>query len=61
MTELLSNVLRGGLLVSLEPEELKRVSAMVREKGDPARGRQLYLNNRAVACIQCHRLGVANR
>lgn len=56
VTALLSNVLRGGLLVSLEPEELKRVSAMVKEKGDPQRGRQLYLNHREVACIQCHRL-----
>jgi putative heme-binding domain-containing protein len=29
---------------------------MVKDKGDPLRGRQLYLNNRAVACISCHRL-----
>jgi len=56
VTALLSRVLQGGLLVSLEPDELKRVSAMVKEKGDPIRGRQLYLNNRAVACMVCHRL-----
>jgi quinoprotein glucose dehydrogenase len=53
---LLSRVVKGGLLVSLEPAELKRVSEMVQKQGDPIRGRKLYLNNRAVACISCHRL-----
>jgi putative heme-binding domain-containing protein len=56
LNELLSRVVKGGLLVSLEPQELARVSALVRTKGDPIRGRQLYLNNKAVACISCHRL-----
>jgi putative heme-binding domain-containing protein len=54
--ELLSRVVKGGLLVSLDPTELKRVSDMVKEQGDPERGRALYLNNKAVACIMCHRL-----
>jgi putative membrane-bound dehydrogenase-like protein len=53
---LLSQVVKGGLLVSLEPAELKRVSELVKEQGDPIRGRKLYLNNKAVACITCHRL-----
>ncbi|MBI1832055.1 MAG: HEAT repeat domain-containing protein, partial [Planctomycetes bacterium] len=56
VTALLSAVVRGGLLVSLDPEGLKNVSEVVRTKGDPIRGRQLYLNNKAVACITCHRL-----
>jgi putative heme-binding domain-containing protein len=56
VTELLSRVVKGGLLVSLEPAELKRVSDMVQKQGDPLRGRKLYLNNKAVACISCHRL-----
>jgi putative heme-binding domain-containing protein len=56
VNDLLLRVVKGGLLVSLEPAELKRVSAMVKEQGDPLRGRSLYLNNRAVACITCHRL-----
>ena len=56
VTALLSRVVKGGLLVSLEPAELKRVSALVKEQGDPIRGRKLYLNNKAVACITCHRL-----
>src|SRR5207244_13555259 len=29
---------------------------MVQEKGDPVRGRNLYLNNKAVACMMCHSL-----
>ena len=56
VTALLSQVVKGGLLVSLEPAELKRVSALVQRQGDPLRGRKLYLNNKAVACITCHRL-----
>jgi quinoprotein glucose dehydrogenase len=54
--DLLLRVVKGGLLVSLEPAELKRVSEMVQKQGDPTRGRKLYLNNKAVACISCHRL-----
>jgi len=56
IADLLSRVVKGGLLVSLEPKELARVSAMVSSKGDPIRGRNLYLNNKAVGCITCHRL-----
>jgi putative heme-binding domain-containing protein len=56
VADLLSNVVKGGLLVSLEPDELKRVSAMVQKQGDPLRGRQLYLNHKAVGCMTCHRL-----
>jgi quinoprotein glucose dehydrogenase len=56
VAELLTNVVKGGLLVSLEPAELKRVSELVQQQGDPLRGRKLYLNHKAVACIGCHRL-----
>ena len=56
VNDLLLRVVKGGLLVSLEPAELKRVSAMVQTQGDPVRGRKLYLNNKAVGCITCHRL-----
>lgn len=56
VNDLLSRVVKDGLLVSLEPAELKRVSAMVRDQGDPNRGRKLYLNHKAVACMTCHQL-----
>src|SRR5581483_9002381 len=51
VTDLLTDVLKGGLLVSLDPAELKRVSEMVAMQGDPRRGRKLYLNHKAVACM----------
>jgi putative membrane-bound dehydrogenase-like protein len=56
VVEMLTNVVKGGLLVSLEPAELKRVSELVQQQGDPLRGRKLYLNHKAVACMSCHRL-----
>ena len=56
VTALLSRVVKGGLLVSSEPADLKRLSDMVQEQGDPGRGRKLYLNHKAVACMTCHRL-----
>jgi putative membrane-bound dehydrogenase-like protein len=56
VTALLSRVVKGGLLVSLEPAELKRVAEMVAKQGDPIRGRNLYLNHKTVACMSCHRL-----
>ncbi len=56
VAELLSRVVKGGLLISTEPAELKRVSSLVTKQGDPSRGRRLYLNNKAVACTVCHRL-----
>jgi putative membrane-bound dehydrogenase-like protein len=56
ITNLLTRVVKDNLLVSLDPAELKRVTTMVRDKGDPVRGRALYLNNKAVACMTCHRL-----
>jgi putative heme-binding domain-containing protein len=56
VADLLSRVIKGGLLVSTDPAELKRISEMVAKDGDPVRGRRLYLNHKAVACITCHRL-----
>jgi quinoprotein glucose dehydrogenase len=56
ISELLSRVVKRGLLVSLDPAEVKRVSELVQKQGDPLRGRKLYLNNKAVSCTVCHRL-----
>lgn len=56
VTELLSRAVKGGLLVSNEPAELKRLADLVAKNGDPVRGRKLYLNHKAVACMSCHRL-----
>ncbi len=56
IASLLRDVLRGGLLVSLEPREVARVEEMVRLTGDPLRGRGLYLDARKGQCAQCHTL-----
>ncbi|HEV3144641.1 MAG TPA: PVC-type heme-binding CxxCH protein [Gemmataceae bacterium] len=53
---ILTEVMRGGLLLSLEKEEIEKVQALVKSKGDPIRGRALYLNGKTLACIDCHKL-----
>lgn len=54
--KLLNDVFRGGLLLSLEPEEVKRVERLVAEKGNPERGRAVYLNADKSQCAKCHQL-----
>ncbi|HLW64913.1 MAG TPA: hypothetical protein VKS79_06290, partial [Gemmataceae bacterium] len=53
---ILTEVMRGGLLLSLEKGEVEKVQALVKTKGDPNRGRTLYLNAKTLACINCHKL-----
>ncbi len=54
--KLLTEVMKGGLLVSLEPAEIERVRKLVASRGSARRGRALYLNSKALACVTCHRL-----
>jgi quinoprotein glucose dehydrogenase len=56
MAKLQAEVLRGGLLLSLEPGQIDKVRKLVSEKGDPKKGRELYLNTKLLACAACHRL-----
>lgn len=53
---LLTEVFRGALLVSLEPQEVQRVESLVRTTGDPTRGRSVYLDSKRSQCAKCHRL-----
>ncbi len=53
---LLSSVMKGGLLVALDAAEIGRIQGELSVKDRAQRGRSLYLNNRALACINCHRL-----
>jgi len=55
-SKLQAEVLRGGLLLSLEPGQIEKVRKQVAEKGDPRRGRELYLNTKLLACATCHRM-----
>lgn len=54
--ELLKRVFQGGLLVSLEPEEVARVERLVNTTGDAERGRAVYLDAKRSQCVTCHKL-----
>ena len=41
---------------SLEPVSLAQLETAVRSKGDPARGREIFLDARDAQCANCHRL-----
>jgi putative membrane-bound dehydrogenase-like protein len=56
LAEMLTEVMKGGLLVSLDAKEVERIQQLVAKQGNAKRGRELYLNNKALACITCHRL-----
>src|SRR5439155_13082808 len=56
LERLLTEVMKGGLLVSLEKAEVERVRQLVQSQGNAKRGRELFLNHKALACITCHRL-----
>jgi putative membrane-bound dehydrogenase-like protein len=56
LATMLTEVMKGGLLVSLDPKEIARIQQLVASKGNAKRGRELYLNNKKLACITCHRL-----
>ncbi len=54
--KLRAEVLRGGLLLSLEPSQVDKIRAEVAAKGNPVRGKELYLNTKLLACAKCHRM-----
>ncbi|HEX4606834.1 MAG TPA: PVC-type heme-binding CxxCH protein, partial [Urbifossiella sp.] len=56
IARLQSDVMRGGLLLSLEPGQIERIRQLVNTRGDARRGRELFLNTRLLACANCHRL-----
>lgn len=54
--KLRADVLRGGLLLSLEPSQVDKIRAEVSKKGNPLKGKELYLNTKLLACASCHRM-----
>ncbi len=54
--KLRADVLRGRLLLSLEPSQVDKIRTEVNAKGNPSRGRELYLNTKLLACATCHRM-----
>ncbi|MGF1578566.1 MAG: PVC-type heme-binding CxxCH protein [Gemmataceae bacterium] len=55
VTPLLKRVMKSGLL-NVTPENLKSIRKLVRDRGNPIRGRKLYLSDTKIACISCHQL-----
>ena len=53
---LLEKLLESALMSSLDPESIRRLEKRVREKGDPLRGREVYLDSRRSQCSVCHRI-----
>lgn len=56
VARMLTEVMKSGLLLSLNKEEVERVRQLVHTKGDAKRGRAVYLDSKKLACINCHRL-----
>lgn len=56
MAKLNSEVLRGGLLLSMEPDQVETMRTKVLKDGDPKKGRAIYLNTGLVACATCHKM-----
>jgi putative membrane-bound dehydrogenase-like protein len=57
LAKMLGEINRGGLRVALDNKaEVERIRKLVLTRGDPNRGKQLYLNNKSLACSRCHRL-----
>ncbi|HUR54100.1 MAG TPA: PVC-type heme-binding CxxCH protein [Gemmataceae bacterium] len=56
IAKLHTEVLRGGLLLSLEPGQIEKVRSLVATKGDAKKGKELYFNTKVLACAKCHRM-----
>jgi quinoprotein glucose dehydrogenase len=56
IAKLNEQVLRGGLLLSLQPDQVETIRKDVQNKGDAKRGKAIYLNTAIVACATCHKL-----
>lgn len=56
VARLQAEVMRGGLLLSLEPGQIERIRQLVTTRGNAARGRELFLNTRLLSCVNCHRM-----
>ncbi len=54
--KLRADVLRRGLLLSLEPSQVDKIRQEVEKKGNAQKGKELYLNTKLLACATCHRM-----
>ncbi|MBX9579470.1 MAG: HEAT repeat domain-containing protein [Gemmataceae bacterium] len=56
VAQLQAEVVRGGLLLTLDPRQAEKVRQQVVEKGNAKRGRELFLNTKLLSCATCHKM-----
>jgi putative heme-binding domain-containing protein len=56
LKQMLTDVMKGGLLLSTQPGEIERIRQLVKTKGNAQRGKLIYLNSKQLACVTCHKL-----
>ena len=49
-------VMKSGLTISNSPADLERFAKLVGRQGNAKKGRELFLNGKTLACMNCHRL-----
>jgi putative membrane-bound dehydrogenase-like protein len=54
--KLYGEVMKGGLFLSLDPARAEEIRRLVATRGDPKRGKALFLNTKLLACATCHRM-----
>ena len=54
--QMLKDLYRDGLKISLEPAAVARIKKLVVETGNPERGREVFLRPEKSQCIKCHRV-----
>ncbi|MGL4420184.1 MAG: hypothetical protein ACRCZF_05940, partial [Gemmataceae bacterium] len=56
ITKLNLDVMKGGLTVTNSPADRERIRTLVAKQGDPRKGKEVYLNSAALACVTCHKM-----
>ncbi|HEY3787440.1 MAG TPA: PVC-type heme-binding CxxCH protein [Urbifossiella sp.] len=56
IAKLQSDLLKDGLLLSLQPGQAEKIRKEIDTKGNAVRGKELYLNTKVLACATCHRM-----
>lgn len=53
---LLKKVMKKGVTLNLDKSQVEHIKKLVKTKGNAGRGKALFLDSRALACMNCHRL-----
>ncbi len=56
LDKLYGEVMKGSLFLTMTPARAEEIRKLVETKGNPKRGKELYLNTAVLACATCHRM-----